>query len=479
MHRGGITRRKAITTLGALAVGTGIAPRVLSASAGGSREVLVLGAGIGGLHAAMALEADGFNVTVVEGSGRVGGRCWTSPSGAELGASQISSAYTRVVGHCKRLGLELIPPGSYLPDHVKIPGAAISLGGRAAPKVPWEESPQNILKGSERDVLPMQLISHYCDGVNPLTSMTDWLDPRHAALDALPLSEFMRQQGASHEALRLADAFSPAHRLDDISTLDIMRKEFAYRWYAKQGPYFHVASGTGALTDAMAASLSKPVELNRRVSAIHTAKSGVTVDCSDGTRYQASAAVCTLPTSTLRKITFDPHATEEHRAAWDNLAYAKATLVYLEAKESFWEADGLPPALWSDVAPEYAVLVKTFPGGGGLIMCHINGEASERYRNWTAQEVGRDIMNAYISARPSAAGLISVSSIHDWTTYPYSLGHIAYFRPGDIGRHALQLAAPVGPLYFAGEHCGRAAIGVEAACESAQVAVDNIRLRLG
>ncbi len=54
--------------------------------------------------------------------------------------------------------------------------------------------------------------------------------------DALPVDEFLRQQGASQEALRLADTFSPAHTLSDMSTLDVMRKDYAFRWYSKRDP---------------------------------------------------------------------------------------------------------------------------------------------------------------------------------------------------------------------------------------------------
>lgn len=477
-----ITRRRAIASLGVLAASTVTTTRVLGQAAPIESDVLILGAGIAGLHAAMALEADGLSVTVLEGSGRIGGRCWTvrgGPGKPEFGASQIASAYTHVVAHCNALGLELVPPGAFLPDHVKIPGVAISIGGQAAPNLPWAESPQNATAGAERELLPMQLISHYCADANPLESMSDWLDPRFAALDSTPLDEFMRQQGASEEALRLADRFTPAHRLSDISTLDVMRKEFAYRWYAKQGPYFHVAKGTGALTDAMAASLAAPVEVNRIVRAVESSDNGVVVECADGSRWSGRHAVSTFPTSTLQQVRFDTPVPEQQRAAWKNIANAKATIVFLEAKEAFWEVDGLPPATWSDEAPEYAVLVDVLPGGGGLIMCHINGDASDKYAGLAPQVIGRQVMDAYVRARPAAAGVVSVAAVHDWTTYPFSLGHIAYFRPGDIGRYAGHLAAPIGSLFFAGEHCGREGIGVEAACESAQTAVDTIRLRLG
>lgn len=477
MNKTSFSRRHALLGIGAVAAGAAVSPRAMAANAVNTVDVLVLGAGIAGLHAARRLQAAGLRVAVLEGSGRIGGRCWTAfdvPGRPEFGASQIASAYTRVVANCRELGLELVAPGAFLPDHVKVPGVAISLGGQPAPAVPWSRSPQNALSDAERDVLPVQLISHYVAKANPLQAPDDWLKPEFAALDALPVDEFLRRQGASKEALRLADAFSPAHTLSDMSTLDVMHKDYAFRWYSKQGPYFHVAKGTAALTDAMAASLTEPVHVGRVVTRIRAERRNVEVQCADGSRWRGRAALCTFPTSTLARVEVDAPLPEAQRASWSRLAYAKATIVYLRAKEPFWERDGLPPATWSDVAPEYAVLVSTLPDGGGVIMCHINGNATDRYRGMSTEAIGQQVLEAYVRARPAAAGLVSVVAAMDWNAWPFSLGHIAYFRPGDIGRYAGLLGRPAGRLFFAGEHCGRAEIGLEGACESADVAVAGI-----
>jgi monoamine oxidase len=61
--------------------------------------------------------------------------------------------------------------------------------------------------------------------------------------------------------------------------------------------------------------------------------------------------------------------------------------------------------------------------------------------------------------------------VHDWSRYPFSLGHASYYGVGQVGRFAPALAEPAGSMYFAGEHCGRMFAGLEAACESAEGAV--------
>ena len=108
-------------------------------------------------------------------------------------------------------------------------------------------------------------------------------------------------------------------------------------------------------------------------------------------------------------------------------------------------------------------------------MCHINGDYTDRYRGMDPGAIGQQVLDSYVRARPAATGQVSVAAVHDWHDYPFSLGHIAYFRPGDIGRIANLLGAPAGRLFFAGEHCGRRALGLEAACESADYAMAHIR----
>src|SRR5690242_6488692 len=67
---------------------------------GRPRKVYVLGAGIAGLVAAYELHKRGHDVTVFEGSGRIGGRIWTHRFGpeedgvyGELGAMRVPQSH--------------------------------------------------------------------------------------------------------------------------------------------------------------------------------------------------------------------------------------------------------------------------------------------------------------------------------------------------------------------------------------------------
>ena len=79
----------------------------LRASAGDAADVLILGAGISGLHAARMLRI-GRRRRMLEGSGRIGGRCWTrrGRSGqSRIRREQVGFGYGRVRGNAADLGI--------------------------------------------------------------------------------------------------------------------------------------------------------------------------------------------------------------------------------------------------------------------------------------------------------------------------------------------------------------------------------------
>jgi monoamine oxidase len=84
-----------------------------------------------------------------------------------------------------------------------------------------------------------------------------------------------------------------------------------------------------------------------------------------------------------------------------------------------------------------------------------------------------------VRLRPAARGLVKPGRIMNWSTYPYTKGHIAYFQPGDIAKYAGLVGQPVGAMYFAGEHNCRVTAGLEGACEAGETAAIAVLETLG
>lgn len=136
---------RALSRLSVLAVASCCALRTVVAMAHASSSnaaadvdeevnVVVVGAGVSGLVAAWKLHDQGLTVSVLEARSRIGGRCFSTPGGADLGASWTWPPHeSRVATLAKRLGLKWT--AQRLEGGVRLPAAQRVDGGgeRLAP----------------------------------------------------------------------------------------------------------------------------------------------------------------------------------------------------------------------------------------------------------------------------------------------------------------------------------------------------------
>ena len=120
-------------------------------------DVLVIGAGLSGLHAAMLLEEQGLNVLTLEGRDRLGGRVYTLmdvPGRPEAAGELMGANYARMIRAAESLDLELIEPQRL----GAASGTYYHIRGENILAEEWPEHRLNPLKGDDREILPNRML---------------------------------------------------------------------------------------------------------------------------------------------------------------------------------------------------------------------------------------------------------------------------------------------------------------------------------
>lgn len=466
VHRAGMDRRRALRAVGlstlALA-GACRAPRRPAPAA----DVLVLGAGLAGLAAALRLSAAGMRPLVLEARDRLGGRAFTRmdlPDRPEFGAVEVGDSYTRVRALARDCALRIRPsprPGAA--------GLALHVKGRTLDAVHWSGSSANPLTGPERAVLPHRLEAHYLAAPIPFSRALDWDAPSVQVHDR-SVTAVLRERGISEAGLGLVNVAGNHNHSDGVSVLGWWRGALARRAEAGTGQF---EAGAGAFATCLGARLEGAVRYASVVTEIAEAGGVVRARLADGTEHRARHCICTLPLPALGRVSLRLPLEPATRWAIDRIAYTRVTVALFDA-EPFWEEDGLPLTMWTDTPLERlfprrhrdtgeCIGFKAFVNGAGTVpLDRLDDAAFERLAVATLERV-----------RPHATGRVRYVARHAWGADPFAGGAYAAWPPGAVAESRAALLRPAGRVRFAGEHVGDAP-GIEGAVRSGERAASAI-----
>jgi monoamine oxidase len=444
-------------------------------------DVIVIGAGLAGLHAALTLEATGARVRVLEAQQRVGGRIHSMRqlgSTAEAGATYIGAGYTRVIAAAQRHGVDLMDVTPILEFFRE---QDLAWRGEIIRQRDWPAHPANDFPAADKHHLPWNYHRVLTMRDNPLARPQDWLDARHAALD-VSAHRWFRSLGLSDRAIELAYGLNVSFGRDahDVSALLLLFRGAFSKSQRALAPAdslgFTARRGVQLIPEAMAAALAGGVELGTEVEAITLEKQRATVTCSNGRRLGARHVIAAVPPGVLRHIGIDPPLPERQAEAVASLPAQPLTQVYFAPRSRFWDNDGYAPSLFTDTRAGMLAAARNRdqPTEVTSFTAWITGNVAAELDALPPEDVGRAVLAAIEELRPAAKGQLEQIGMQSWGADRYAAGAWTYFRPGDVTRFAAVLGLAHGRLHFCGEHLAIESRGMEGAMESAEAAASAV-----
>jgi monoamine oxidase len=349
------------TVYGARASGLRAAVDVASFAEAGER-IAVIGAGIAGATAARRLKDDGFDVVVVEGRDRAGGRIhsydgdeWPFP--VELGAALLQGEGVTMESELERVGIDTVPAPI---DAEQRTGA----GDEIEPTTVGEEAVAAALAWAAEQAAD--------------TSLTDALEQSGAAdLDTTAPAGAVSGADLLKHYLQAEIATRRASDPDDLSA-----------WFAEPPAPDDEEDRlvTGGYQRLVVDALHDlDVLPSSTVAAVHSTDRGVSLRLARGESLSADRVIVTVPLGVLKAgiIQFDPPLPFSHRGAIDALGMGAQDKLVLRFEKPFWSTtatrwdivgSGTDFPLWLNLEPLTGepVLVALF---GGEVADRLSGSS--------------------------------------------------------------------------------------------------------
>jgi len=420
---------------------------------GPAQKVAILGAGISGLAAGLELVKAGHNVTILEAQLRPGGRVYTlrAPFSdglyAEAGAGRIPITHTLTLDYVKRFKLELDP---FFPQS----GADVFLWRGQRQVVPHGQDPDlthlNVNLTAEEGMvgfggLTKKYLQSLQEKVRALPADA-WPLPSLAEMGEISLGDYLRQQGASVDAiLYLSQGFDTDSLLDFVH--DSVSHAVPMMW--------KIRGGNDLLPHAMADALRDNIRYGAVVARIAQTPTNVEVTFANAGSHHTLVAdhvICALPFTVLRGIEVHPQWSVNKAFAIENVYLSPVTRAYAQTKSRFWEADGRkgfatvdqPMEIWS---PTY-----NQPGKRGIVMSYTYEDLAREYSAMSELAQVQRSLDLFEQIHPGMRQNFEGAATWSWLNHPFSKGAFMVTKPGQFRTVVPYLATPEGRIHFAGEH---------------------------
>ncbi len=474
-------------------------------------SVLILGAGLAGMTAALELRKAGYRVQVLEFNSRPGGRNWTLRGGdsfTELGGAKqtcefddglylnpgpwrIPYHHRALLDYCKRLNVTLEPFIQL--NHNALLHASTAFGG--APqrirdiKTDFQGQVSELLaKATQQGKLDEAVTKE--DREILLQALRAWgaLDRDYAYkanLISADIRGFAKNPGGGLSAVPVA---GEPIALSEILNSRLWRYLQNFARYQFQTTMFQPVGGMDMIGKAFAREVGDVIRTGAKVTAIAQDDRGVTVTWTDlkapGAPQQAKAdwCVCTIPLSILSQLPINVGA--RMKAAIDAVPYSASVKIGLQFKRRFWEED---EAIYGGISyTDLPIRQIAYPNSGfnragkGVLLGAYLFDGANAFeftsmppaeRVARAVEFGAQLHPQYPSEFENGVAVA-------WHRMPFTLGCAGDWSDATRATHYNNLCQIDGRIVLAGEHASYIPAWQEGAILSSLDAIGRLHERV-
>jgi monoamine oxidase len=474
-------------------------------------SVLILGAGLAGMTAALELRNAGYKVQVLEFNGRPGGRNWTLRGGdtfVELGGLaqacefeqglyfnpgpwRIPYHHRAVLDYCKRLGVALEPFIQL--NYNALLHASGAFGGRPQRvrdiKIDFQGHVAELLaKATAQSKLDEDVSLE--DKEILLQALKYWgaLDQNYAYKKNLISAAFRGYAKDPGGGLGGAPVAGQPIGLSEILKSRLWRAMLTFTLYEFQTTMFQPVGGMDMIGKAFAAELPGLIRYDAKVIRIAQDDRGVAVDYVDTKApsavqtAKADWCVCTIPLSILSQIPITVGTAM--KAAIDAVPYRSAVKIGLQFKRRFWEED---EAIYGGISyTDLPIRQIAYPnsglnrGGRGVLLGAYIFEGPNAFE-FTAMTPAERVARAVTfgaAIHPQYPAEFENGVAVAWHRVPFTLGCAGNWTDETRAAHYDNLCQIDGRIVLAGEHASYIPAWQEGAILSSLDAITRLHERV-
>ena len=413
-----------------------------------SQDVVVVGAGFAGLTAARRLTELGYDVTVLEGRDRVGGRSHTTTIAGvpvDLGGTFVGPTQTAVLELAAELGCQTVPTYNHGKNLIRWRGRVKSYRS-------------TIPKLSIIELLDVSRIQWRFERLGKHVPLDKpWTAPTAQRLDQETLDGWLRSVHAgksTRDLMAIMARVTWGCEPDEVSMLHAVR-------YVKAaggiGPMLDVKggaqqdrfpAGTQQIASRMADDLGERVRLGSVVQRIDYGPDGASVHTAAGA-VAARAVVVAVPPEQRATITYDPGLPVGHAELARHWPQGNLSKAYAAYETPFWRTDGQSGEALSDDGPVFITFdVSPDDDGPGVLL----GFTDARTFDLLEPDVRRTRALRCFADLFGDRALHPIDYVdHRWGAEPFAPGGpTAAVPPGSWTTYGQWLREPVDGIFWAG-----------------------------